>query len=159
MSTAVDLYAMTNPALGSAVLWAFLQGAERGERGVELPLLFLPIPILLSSSLASTFNGTNSRTGFFVWLDRHPEVTVDLPERVRLTRPISRRALLFASQTRLLTADADGFFRSTGAVSDTKLRQAGDAVRPLFPLAKRFGTWLGEVASTRDVLYALGLRL
>ena len=159
MSTALDLYAMTNPALGSAVLWAFLQGAERGERGLELPLLFLPIPMLLSSSLSSTFNETNSRTGFFGWLDRHPEVTVDLAERVRLTRPISRRALLFASQTRLVVADADGFFRPTRALSDTKLRRVGDAVRPLFPLAKRFGTWVGEVASTRDVLYALGLKL
>lgn len=159
MSTALDVYAMTNPALGSAVLWSFLKGAERGDRGVALPLLFLPLPILLSSTLAASFEETSSRTGFFGWLDRHPEVTVGLAERIQRTEAMSRRALLFAARTTLLTADATGAFRPTGALSDTKLRRAGAAVRPLFPLAKRFGIWVGEVGSTRDVFYALGLTL
>lgn len=157
VGAALDLYAMTNPALGSAVLWAFLKGAERGTHGVELPLLFLPIPVLLSTSIASTFDGTNRRTGFFGWLDRHPEATIELADRVRRTRHISRRALLFASRTRLITADAGGYFRPTGALSEAKLRRAGDAVKPLFPLAKRFGTWVGDVASARAIYYALGL--
>jgi len=157
MSAALDVYAMTNPALGSALIWSFLHGASQREQGVEFPLLFLPIPILLSSPLAATFEGTNSRTGFFGWLDRHPEVTVGLAERVRSTRAISRRALLFASQTRLVTADADGVFRSTGVLSETKLRRLDEAVRPLFPVAKKFGAWVGEVGSTRAVMYALGI--
>lgn len=78
MSTALDLYAMTNPALGGALLWAYLRGAEGAGSALELPLLFLPVPVLLSSSLAETFDGTNSRTGLFAWLDRNPGLTVGL---------------------------------------------------------------------------------
>lgn len=157
MNTALDVYAMTNPALGGALIWSFLRGAARGGRGLELPLLFLPVPVLLSSSLAATFEGTSSRTGFFGWLDRHPEVLVDLAERVRLTQSMSRRSLLFASRTQLVVADTEGLFRPTDALSDAKLRQLGDGVRPLFPLARRFGTWVANVGSTRDVFYALGI--
>jgi hypothetical protein len=159
VSTALDLYAMTNPALAGAVLWAFLQGAERADRGIELPLLFLPIPILLSSTLRTSFQGTNSSTGFYTWLDRHPELTVGFAERVRRTEPITRHALLFAARTHVVTADAEGRFHPTGALSAGKLRRAGEAVRPLFPLAKRFGGWVGEAGATRDVFYAFGLTL
>lgn len=150
---------MTNPALGGALLWAYLRGAEGAGAALELPLLFLPVPILLSSSLAQTLDGTNSRTGLFVWLDRNPGLTVGLAERVTKTAPITRRSLLYASRTGLLATDAEGRFHTTGATSERSLARSGAAVKPLFPLAKRFGTWVGQVGSTRDVLYAFGLTL
>lgn len=159
MSATLDLYAMTNPALGSAVLWSFLHGAGRADQGIELPLLFLPIPILLSSSLAASFEGTNSRTGFYAWLDRNPELTVGFGGMVQRTGPVTRRALLFAARTRVVTADAEGRFRPTRALNEDKLRRTGEAVRSFFPLAKRFGGWIAEAGSTRDVLFALGLTL
>jgi hypothetical protein len=148
---------MTNPALGSALLWAFLEAAEDGGRGVEFSILFLPLPILLSSSLTTRFEGTNSRTGFYAWLDRNPELSVGMGERVARTAPLPRRALLYGAQIDAITADGEGRFRATRAVREAALRRAGEAVRPLFPLAKRFGGWVGAVGSSRDVLYAFGL--
>jgi hypothetical protein len=154
MSLALDLYAMTNPALGSAVLWSFLKGADTG---IEYPVLFLPLPILLSSSLAASFEGTNSRTGFYAWLDRAPELTVGMGARVNRTASITRRALLYGSQIGAITADADGRFRSTPTVRESRLNRAGPAVKPLFPLARRLGGWVASVGSSRDVLYAFGI--
>lgn len=159
MTTARDLFALTNPALGAALLWAFLHGAEEAGAGIEFPLMFLPIPILLSSSLSASFDGTNSRTGFYEWIDRHPQLPVGLAGRIQRTAPLSRGALLYAAQVRIVTSDADGRFQTSGPLREAALRRSGEAVRPLFPLAKRFGKWIGEVNSTRDVLYALGLTL
>ena len=149
---------MTNPALGGALLWSYLRGAAETERALEFPLLFLPLPILLSS-LKDTFEGTNRVTGFFAWLERHPEVTVELAERVERMRPISRRAILYGARTKLIAGASEGLFTPTTAIRDSALTRAGPTVRPLFPLARRLGGWIADVPSTRDVLYALGIRV
>lgn len=156
MSTAVDLYATTNPAFGSALLWSFLTGAGESGQGLEFPLLFLPLPILLSST-RETLLHTNRRTGFHAWLERHPEVRVDLAPRVERMQLITRRAILYGSQVQLITAGVDGRFRATSALREARLSRTGPAVRAMFPLARRLGAWIGEVGATRDVLYALGL--
>jgi hypothetical protein len=159
LTTSLDIYAMTNPALGGALLWVYLRGAAGEGQALELPLLFLPVPLLLSSTVADTFKGTNSRTGLFAWLNRNPGVTVGLAERVTRTAPITRTSLLYAARTGLIATDSENRFLATGAVSDRKLAKAGPAVKPLFTLAKQFGSWVGQVGSTRDVLYAFGITL
>lgn len=168
MSVAVDLYATTNPAFGCALMWSFLAGvnearveAARGEEaddGVEFPLLFLPLPILLSS-LRETMAHTNRRTGFYAWLERHPELRVGFADRVERMAPITRRAVMYGARIQIITAGPDGRFRAADSVRHTTLARAGDAVRPLFPLARRLGAWIGEVGAARDTLYALGLRV
>lgn len=156
MSTALDLYATTNPALGSALVWSFLAGAGEVGQALEFPLLFLPLPILLSS-LRTTLVHTNRRTGFFGWLERHPEVRIGLAYRVERMQLITRRAVLYGARVQILTAGPDGRFRAADALREATLTRTGSKVRPLFPLARRFGVWVGEVGATRDVLYALGL--
>jgi hypothetical protein len=156
MSTALDLYATTNPALGCALVWSFLAGAGEADRALEFPLLFLPLPIVLSS-LRTTLDHTNRRTGFYGWLERHPEVRVGLGGRVHRMQPITRRAVLYGARIRLIAAGEDGTFYSADFLSETALSHAGPAVRRLFPLARRLGLWIGEVGSAREVLYALGL--
>lgn len=157
--TAHDLFAMTNPALGAALLWAYLRGAEEAGSGIEFPLMFLPLPILLSSSLSCSFDGTNSRTGFYEWIDRNPQLPVGLADRIGRTTLLSRTALLYAGQVRIITTDPEGRFRTSGTLREAALRRSGDTVRPLFPLSRRLGRWVGEVNSARDVFYALGLTL
>lgn len=156
MSTALDLYATTNPALGSALVWSFLAGAGETDQALEFPLLFLPLPIVLSS-LRTTLDHTNRRTGFYGWLERHPEVRVGLADRVERMQLITRRAVLYGARIQLITAGPDGGFRAAGALSETALSRSGPAVRHLFPLARRLGLWIGEVGAAREVMYALGL--
>ena len=153
----LDVFAMTNPALGSAVVWAFLRGAEEAGGTLELPLLFLPIPMALSDEVSRTIARGNRLTGFFGWLDRNPGVTAGLGERVRRTVPYTRSALLYGAQAGLLAAGPDGRFRPTASLREQRLARAGPAVRGVFPLARRLGQWVGEVGSTSNVLYALGL--
>lgn len=156
MTTALDLYATTNPAFGSALIWSFLAGAGETDQGIEFPLLFLPLPILLSS-LRMTLIHTNRRTGFYAWIERHPEVRVGLADRVERMQLITRRAILYGARVQILSVGATGEFRAGGALRDSALSRTGPAVRSLFPVARRLGAWIGEVGSARDVLYALGL--
>ena len=156
MSTALDLYATTNPALCSALVWSFLAGAGEADHPLEFPLLFLPLPIVLSS-LRTTLDHTNRRTRFYGWLERHPEVRVGLADRVHRMQLITRRAVLYGARIRLITATHDGAFRPADSLSETALSHTGPGVRRLFPIARRLGLWIGEVGSAREVLYALGL--
>ena len=111
--------------------------------------MFLPLPILLSSSLSSSFDGTNSRTGFYGWIDRNPQLPVGLADRIGRTTSLSRDALLYAGQVSIISTDSEGRFRTSARLREAALRRSGDTVRPLFPLARRLGKWLGEVNSAQ----------
>lgn len=137
-------------------MWSFLAGAGEAGAALEFPLLFLPLPILLSS-YRETLTHTNRRTGFYPWLERYPEVRVGLAERVERMGPITRRAILYGARIQLITAGPDGGFQASDSFRETALTRTGETIRPLFPLARRLGAWIGQVRAARDVLYALGL--
>jgi hypothetical protein len=74
-----DIYAETNPAWVGYVLVAFLRGFVEAEpAGAELPLAYLGLPICLSGDLATTFEGSNKKTGLREWLERSPQIQLDL---------------------------------------------------------------------------------
>ena len=163
---AIDVYAMTNPALCGLVVSAFAAGAQEVDAaGPEFPLLFLPVPIVLSRELLDRFRQTNRATGLFEWLARHPAVTVSFAERMSATVTYSRRGMLFAARYGLaewrdggrlsLTEDGQRAVRAATASSGPAPRGAviADAVRA----ARRLGAWVAEVRSAATVLHAFGV--
>lgn len=90
-----DTYSITNPALGSFVLWSFLQGYEsNNKQGCPYLLLFLPLPLMLSESIRKDFRGTNSATGLHTWVSRNQKhYCVSAREWKRQVR--SQKKLLF----------------------------------------------------------------
>ncbi|MFY0528564.1 three component ABC system middle component [Archangium gephyra] len=160
MSRLLDVYAMTNPALCSLVLWSFLSGhGTMDGRGAEFPLLFLPIPLVLSDDLRAKFQGTNARTSFYDWVQRNPEITIGLGERVERTATYSREGILFGARYRLLVGDGYGGMRPEVKVRDSQIQALGGDLRSCFGVARRFGRWVADVGSTRMVLHTLGLTL
>ncbi|WP_406694304.1 three component ABC system middle component [Singulisphaera sp. Ch08] len=155
----VDTFAVTNPAFCSLVIRAFVEGYITGDpEGSLLPLILLPIPLVLTEETAATFAQTKSSTGLIPWLGRYPEVTVMLGNRIRGSANVSRQALLFGIRQRVLTVlpsgrvipDADGLMRKP---SFSTMSEVGKATS----LAKRLGTWCGQVRSAQTILISLGV--
>ena len=158
----IDVYANTNPALGSLILWSFCSAfVEKNGEGVEQPLIYFPLPLVLSETYVQTFSGTNSKTGLHAWVERNQELHLSLARDVEVTRQVSRNALLFGIRYGLLELGSEGYVRpgSNFRLSSSRRRQLPDAVREAVALADRFGRWTGDVALTRNVFYALGLSL
>lgn len=157
--SAIDVYASTNPAFGALALRAFAIGhvSHPDARIPEFPLFFLVLPLLLSSKGLDSFNGTNSQTGFFEWLDRRPEVAVSLAENVRAGIPYTRAALRFAVRHRLIQADGYHFAPFDRPPWRNPPWAAIDERGRIIRCARRFGTWLSCVPDTATVFHSLGI--
>lgn len=154
----LDVYARTNPAFCSLVLHSFVRGYVACDQdGVAYPLMFLPLPIVLSDSRSNSFTGTNKTTGFWEWVSRNPQLTVGFTEAIERTAQYTREALLFGVKYRFLEVTEAGRF----IVDDQALRKrakfpASDDRGRALSLAERLGQWMGPIGSTESVFFALG---
>lgn len=159
MTDSVDIYAMGNPALCAVVLSAFALGYKDGSGDwPQTPIMFLPVPIVLSNRVARTFKGTNRRTGLLEWLAREPQVAAFAGPRILATRDMSQRGLLFGLRYRMLLFDPSG---SIAVPSRTRRRinrrDITASVRKRLKLATRLGRWIGEVRSPATVFHSFGV--
>jgi hypothetical protein len=159
--TTIDVYAMTNPAVCSLVLWSFLKGyVSKDENGCQLPLMFLPIPIILSSTTATKLNHTNSQTGFIPWVMRNPEVAVNMYEKVQHCVPFTRSAITFGIRYGLFNLNESSQFDAP--LIRLSSRQAIDEntdLKDILEKAKRLGVWIGQAKSPTIIFHTLGITI
>lgn len=160
-SGALDILAATNPALGSLVLYFFVQSyTQAAGEAPEFGLAHLPVPVALSATILRTFEGTTAATGLLGWTAREPSVLLHLPELVAEATPVSRAALLFGLQRGILvvvgprvTIRPDGLRKLPRDPTGVDITQ-----RP-FAVAARFGKWCGTMKSPTMVFVTLGMRV
>lgn len=160
ITESTDVFANTNPALGALVLWSFCTGHAKKAGEFPLhPLIFLPIPIILSDRFTRTFEGTNSSTGLFNWIERNPSLHVELPDSIRKSRSISREALVFGLRYGVLEVSAQGEVGARSAVNITRSRREKlpEGTKRSLVLAERFGSWIGGSGPLKNSLFALGI--
>jgi hypothetical protein len=159
MIESADIFAMRNPALCAVVVGAFAEGYHRGaDDWPTMPLMFLPVPIVLSRRVTKTFKGTNRRTGLLEWLTRSPHVPTIVGQRLELTADVTRRGLLFSLRYGLLELDENARF----VVQRRWLRWmrrhgCPPALRTYRREALRVGTWVGEVRHPPTVFHSFGV--
>jgi len=155
----IDVFAATNPALGSLVLRQFLDGfCSIRTEGADFAILYLPLPILLPEELASTFDGTNRKTGFMAWISRSPIVPARLPHRLYLTTDFSRIAMEFGVRHGVIQLAPTGKFRPTAiGLFKKPTLPASNSVGKTFNLARRLGGWIAEIPAVATVYFSLGL--
>ena len=157
----LDVFATVNPAFCGLIVYSFVAGyAEASAIGPELSLAFLPVPIAASQAVAATFAGTNAKTSLLDWLARNPEIALELPDQIRAAIPISRRALIFSLQRRVLEFTGSGLLMPQAKQLKRKPQDAaGEPIeRRSFTVAKRFGHWCGSLGSAAMVFTCLGVR-
>lgn len=161
---ALDVYALTNPAFWGLAVAQFVRGFANGARGSSkatcpYPLLFLPMPLAFSQEALARFEGTNRKTGFVSWLERHPIIRATAPAEIRSSRTYTQRAVTFALAHTLL-ASSDGW--------NYQVVEARGWKRPRWPIKSdprgavlaaslRLGQWCGDV-DPATVFLTLGVR-
>jgi hypothetical protein len=155
---AIDVFASTNPALGGLILFRFLEEyCKQKPEGADFPLLYLPIPIVLSSDFSESFKGTNGKTGFMEWLNRSPQIAAILPRRLHRTIAFSRQAVGFAIRHRILAVTRAGHLTHdrTGFAKPLK-HLANDPIGDRLTRARRFGAWCSGMPNTTMIFLSLG---
>lgn len=153
-----DIFAETNPAYCAHVLAAFtIAFQETWPAGPEAPLAYLALPLVISNELARTFDGTNRNTGLPVWLDRNPEILVDLASRVDASLDIVTAGLRFGCFSHLLSWQGAHILRGPAPMKKVTSAGSGEAVTGAMKRAERMGYWLAAVGSQRAVFSMMGL--
>lgn len=153
-----DVFSASNPAFCALVLHYFLKGFnESNKNGVDFPILFLPIPLLLSTDVMSTLVHTNKATGFLNWITSNPLVKIDLHERIHNTIQITKDAILFGTQQGVLLVSDTAQFYPTGTIKEKDVKEIG--LHSYTSVSERFGYWSGKLDSTKTLLYSLGITL
>ncbi|RFP06416.1 hypothetical protein BGC31_14325 [Komagataeibacter xylinus] len=156
---AYDLYAETNPAFGAYLLVSFVRGFARANaKGPELPVAYLALPLAISGDLGATFDRTNRKTGLQEWLERSPQIQVNLAERLNNSMDFVSGAVRLGcfSHTVRLTEEARLTVGTRGLKKDLTFglsSELSQAVR----YADRLGYWCATAGSTKTIYDMLGL--
>lgn len=109
MKVSYDLYAETNPAFVSFLLYRFVKNfSDLSDDDPHVSLVFLAVPLAMSERLQDSFASTNAATGFLAWLNRFPECRVGLQKDVIQSRDITTAGLRAAIYSQLLQLSPDG---------------------------------------------------
>jgi hypothetical protein len=159
MTIAHDVFAETNPAFCAFTLAAFTAAYSTiNEDGPELPLCYVALPIALSGDLANTFNGTNKKTGLLEWLNRSPQVQVDLAVRLNSSMNLVTEAVRFGCFSHLLRLNEESRIQlGSLKLKDGMLAKLGSESTQSIKHAERLGYWFAMAGSTRTSFEMMGL--
>lgn len=151
-----DVFAETNPAFYSAIFWQFCSAYKQEhthQRPPAIPLIYLVVPLAISEDLGATFEGCNRDTGLPLWLNRSPQITIDLAKKVNSTLELTTAAVRFGCLTGLLHIAPTGDLDSAKKKFPTAV-STGIASKAL-KRARLLGIWMATMGSPRAVLEAL----
>ncbi|NVN09759.1 three component ABC system middle component [Nguyenibacter vanlangensis] len=156
---AYDLYAETNPAFGAYLLVSFVRGfAGANAKGPELPVAYLALPLAISGDLESAFDHTNRKTGLQEWLERSPQIQINLAERLNNSMDFVSGAVRFGcfSHTVQLTKGARLTVGTRMLKKDLTFGLSSELAQ-VVRYADRLGYWCATAGSTKTIYDMLGL--
>jgi len=159
MNIAHDIYSEINPAFCAYALTAFTTTyLSVNTDGPEVPTIYLALPIALSGDLDSAFKGTNKNTGLLEWLERSPQIQIDLAKRVNASIDLVTEAIRFGCFTHMLAVDVRARLKLGGKkVKKSAFTALSEEPRETIKRAERLGYWCATAGSTRTVFDMMGL--
>lgn len=160
MNIAYDLFAETNPAYGTFGLVAFSRKfiATSGQKAPALALAYLMLPIALSDDLDASFVETAATTGLLSWLNRYPDVLLDLGVRLDASKEIVTAAVRFGVGSRSLAIEREGtMVPGPRAPSASRVNNVPEDTKRALKRAERLGTWMGGAGSAASIFSAFGV--
>jgi hypothetical protein len=148
---------MSNPALTSVLLSEFVRTYQAAGHGAPtLPLVFIVLPIAMSRSTVASFAGTNRSTGFLTWLSRNPQLSLQIPSKVRLAREITGEALSFGLAYGLLQVTAEGTLQATKKRIKLDRKNINEERMSMVAVARNLGAWTSQLSDVM-VFFSLGM--
>lgn len=161
MRAAYDLYAETNPAFVSFLLYRFVKSHSDGSGETpHISLAYLVVPLALSQRLEPSFSSTNAATGFLSWLNRFPEVRIGLQQDIDVARDVTAQGLRAALFSQQLELGGNGTVQLGGAKKppeNTKSKMS-NIPKQAVSRAERLGKWMSGAGSPAAIFSALEVR-
>lgn len=161
MRAAYDLYAETNPAFVSFLLYRFVKShSDGGGEAPHISLAYLVVPLALSQRLEPSFSSTNAATGFLSWLNRFPEVRIGLQQDIDVARDVTAQGLRAALFSQLLELGSNGTVQLGGAKKppeNTKSKMS-NIPKQAVSRAERLGKWMSSAGGPAAIFSALEVR-
>lgn len=161
MRAAYDLYAETNPAFISFLLYRFTKSYSGDNDEIpHISLAYLVVPLALSQRLEPSFSSTNSATGFLSWLNRFPEVRIGLQQDIVVARHVTTQGLRAALHSQLLKLEGNGTLHLGNAKKppeNTKSKMSS-IPKQAVSRAERLGKWMSGVGGPSAIFSALEVR-
>lgn len=158
MIVSYDLYAETNPAFVSFLLYRFVKHYSGDTpHAPHISLTYLAVPMAMSERLEASFASTNTATGFLAWLNRFPESRVGLQRDVVQSKGVTAAGLRAALHSQLLSLNLDGTLR-IGIVKKPPENTKGKLSRGpknAVARAERLGGWMSKVGGPALIFSAL----
>ena len=147
-----------NPAFCSELIGRTVCEYHRTRQAaLSMVVAFLVLPLTLHTRTREALPG-RANTAFAGWVVEHAALLLELPERARHLRPVSREALLFAIRHQLLGFDAEGLLPGARPVRHSaQFAVSTDEVNALRRASGLLGRWFASQATPTSILQGLGV--
>lgn len=154
-----DIFSETNPAFCACVLVYFTAAFVTVNKcGPELPVAYLSLPIALSGDLGVSFERTNRNTGLLEWLERNPNIQIELAERLNWSMDIVTDAIRFGCFSKVLAVTQGGRLSlGNRKIKKNAVKMLSEGPAQSFKHAERLGYWFAAAGSTKTVFDMMGL--
>jgi hypothetical protein len=151
--------ALFNPAFcGEMLAHAVHSHQKASGRPLSLPLAFLILPLVLHPASRTGLPG-KADTTFRTWAVNNDALLSPLPDRVLLSRPITREALTFLLQHKALALGATGLLPGPSPLVLSRKVEPATAETGEIRRASRFlGRWFAAQGGSGAILQTLGLK-
>lgn len=161
MKIAHDVFAETNPAFGTFALVGFCSGyCAVSPIGPLIAIVYLAMPIAMSRDMEASFSSTNRTTGLLAWINRYPDVRINLGQRLDASLDIVTESIRLGLLSEAIV------FNEVGGINlgANTLTKAAVSKLPLEPKkvirrAERLGHWMSKSGSASSVFSAFGVTL
>jgi Family of unknown function (DUF6521) len=159
MTVAHDLFAETNPAFGVFTIVGFCRTFTKvSEKAPAAALLYLAVPIAMSGDTQISFSNTNSKTGLLTWLNRYPEIRLDLADRLNASLQIVSESIKLGLVSRALELGKEGVIGlGIHAPANARADHLPLEPRQVIRRAARLGTWMAGAGTTGTIFSAFGV--
>ena len=127
------------------------------QAALNLVTAFLVLPLTLHGPTRELLP-RRSNTAFAGWVAEHASLLVELPDRTRNLRPVSREALLFAVHHHLLALDAEGVLPGAKPVRrSARFAVSTDEVNAARSASGLLGRWFAAEGTQTSILRGMGV--
>ncbi|MDN3275148.1 DUF6521 family protein [Frankia sp. RB7] len=127
------------------------------QQSFGLALSFVVLPIVLHKPTREQLPG-NSSASFASWIADRGPFLVEFPDRTLRLRPVTREALLFAIQNKVLQVNEGGLAPGNSPISRTaRPAKVTDDVAEARSAASLLGRWFAAQANSTIVLQSFGV--
>lgn len=136
-----------NVSLASLAIWSFsakYYTTNEEEKGIDLQVLMMILPILFNEALVNSIYRRNFKKGFFSVLNDNRSFYIGLQERMENMSTLTLRSINVCISSKLLMYDSESY--SFIPVRTTVPKYKGhEDIKKIFAASERLGYWFATI--------------